>query len=43
MLSILQYWPEKHLDELAQFKARLEFRRAHQPDKPTLVNDKLCR
>jgi hypothetical protein len=22
-LSILQYWLEKHLDELAQFKARL--------------------
>jgi hypothetical protein len=31
MLSILQFWPEKHLGELAQFKARLQFRRAHQP------------
>jgi hypothetical protein len=28
-------WLEKHLDEPAQFKARLQFRRAHQPDKQT--------
>jgi hypothetical protein len=34
-LSILQYLLEKRLDELAQFKARLQFRRAHQPGKPT--------
>jgi hypothetical protein len=34
-LSILQLWLEKHLWELAQFKERLQFRRAHQPDKPT--------
>jgi hypothetical protein len=32
---ILQYWLEKRLDELAQFKTRLQFRRAHQLDKPT--------
>jgi hypothetical protein len=32
-LSSLQNWLEKHLDELAQFKARLQFRRAHQPSK----------
>jgi hypothetical protein len=31
----LQTWLEKHLDEPAQFKARLQFRRAHQPDKWT--------
>jgi hypothetical protein len=31
----LQTWVEKRLDELAQFKVRLQFRRAHQPDKPT--------
>jgi hypothetical protein len=35
----LQYWLEKHLDELAQFKATLQFRGAHQPGKPTF--DKL--
>jgi hypothetical protein len=34
-LSILQYWIEKHLDEPTQFKARLQFRRAHQPGKMT--------
>jgi hypothetical protein len=34
-LSILQTWLEKLLDEPAQFKARLQFRRAHQPGKPT--------
>jgi hypothetical protein len=34
-LSILQNWLEKRQDELAQFKARLQFRRAHQADKPT--------
>jgi hypothetical protein len=33
MLSILQTWLEEHLDEPAQFKARLQVRRAHQPDK----------
>jgi hypothetical protein len=31
----LQTWLEKHLHEPAQFKARLQFRRAHQPDKRT--------
>jgi hypothetical protein len=36
MLSILQYWLEKRLDESAQFKARLQFKRAHQPAKSTL-------
>jgi hypothetical protein len=35
-LSILQYWLEKCLDELAQFKATLQFRGAHQPGKPTV-------
>jgi DNA replication protein DnaD len=35
VLSVLQTWLEKCLDELAQFKARLQFRRAHQPDKQT--------
>jgi hypothetical protein len=34
-LSILQYWLEKCLDEPAQFKTRLQFRRAHQLGKPT--------
>jgi hypothetical protein len=34
-LSILQTWLEKRLDESAQFKARLQVRRAHQPDKQT--------
>jgi hypothetical protein len=34
-LSILQFWLEKRLGEPAQFKARLQFRRVHQPDKPT--------
>jgi hypothetical protein len=34
-LSILQTWLEKLLHEPAQFKARLQFRRAHQPDKQT--------
>jgi hypothetical protein len=34
-LSILQTWLEKLLDEPTQFKARLQFRRAHQPGKPT--------
>jgi hypothetical protein len=34
-LSILQYWLEKCLDELAQFKERSQFRRADQPSKPT--------
>jgi hypothetical protein len=34
-LSILQFWLEKHLGESTQFKAKLQFRRAHQPDKPT--------
>jgi hypothetical protein len=33
-LSISQLWLEKRLGELAQFKARLQFRRAHQPGKP---------
>jgi hypothetical protein len=31
----LQYWLEKRLDELAQFKIKLQFKRAHQTDKPT--------
>jgi hypothetical protein len=35
MLSILQPLLEKRLDEPTQFNARLQFRRAHQPDKPT--------
>jgi hypothetical protein len=35
VLSILQYWLEKRLGEPAQFKARLQFRRAHQPGKLT--------
>jgi hypothetical protein len=35
MLSILQTWLEKWLDEPAQFKAKLQFRRAHQPGKLT--------
>jgi hypothetical protein len=32
----LKYWLEKRLDELAQFMATLQFRRAHQPGKSTL-------
>jgi hypothetical protein len=35
VLAILQYWLDKRLDKPAQFRARLQFRRAHQPDKPT--------
>jgi hypothetical protein len=35
VLSILQYWLEKRLGEPAQFKARLQFRRAHQLGKLT--------
>jgi hypothetical protein len=31
----LQYCLERHLDEPAQFKERLQFRRAHQPGQPT--------
>jgi hypothetical protein len=31
----LQTWLEKRLDKLAQFNARLQFRRAHQPGKLT--------
>jgi hypothetical protein len=31
----LQTWLEKCLDEPALLKARLQFRRAHQPDKQT--------
>jgi hypothetical protein len=31
----LQTWLEERLDELAQFKARLQVRRAHQPYKWT--------
>jgi hypothetical protein len=31
----LQYWLEKILDESTQSKARLQFRIAHQPNKPT--------
>jgi hypothetical protein len=31
----LQTWLEERLDEPAQFKARLQVRRAHQPDKQT--------
>jgi hypothetical protein len=34
-LSILQFWLEKCLGEPAQFKTRLQFRRAHQPGKLT--------
>jgi hypothetical protein len=34
-VSILQTWLEKRLDEPALFKARLQFRRAYQPDKQT--------
>jgi hypothetical protein len=34
--SILQFWLEKHLGEPAQFKAKLQFRRAHQPGKPVV-------
>jgi hypothetical protein len=34
-LSILQTWLERRLDKPTQFKARLQFRRAHQPVKPT--------
>jgi hypothetical protein len=34
-LSILQIWLEKYLGEPAQFKARLQFKRAHQPGKLT--------
>jgi hypothetical protein len=30
MFSILQFWLEKCLDELAQFKIKLKFGRAHQ-------------
>jgi hypothetical protein len=32
----LQNWLEKCLDEPAQLKARLQFRRAHQPGKLTV-------
>jgi hypothetical protein len=35
VLPILQFWLEQRLGESAQFKARLQFRRAHQPGKPT--------
>jgi hypothetical protein len=35
ILSTLQFWLDKCLDEQAQFKARLQFKRAHQPSKPT--------
>jgi hypothetical protein len=35
VLSILQTWLEERLDEPTQFKARLQVRRAHQPDKQT--------
>jgi hypothetical protein len=31
----LQTWLEERLDKPAQFKARLQVRRAHQPDKQT--------
>jgi hypothetical protein len=31
----LQSWLEKCLDKPAEFKAKLQFRRAHQPGKPT--------
>jgi hypothetical protein len=31
----LQTWLEERLDKPAQFKARLQIRRAHQPDKQT--------
>jgi hypothetical protein len=34
-LSILQLWLEKRLGKPAQFKAILQFRRDHQPDKLT--------
>jgi hypothetical protein len=34
-LSILQFWLEKRLGEPTQFKARLQFRRAHQLGKLT--------
>jgi hypothetical protein len=34
-LSILQLWLGKHLGKLAQFKTRLQFRRAHQSGKLT--------
>jgi hypothetical protein len=34
-LSILQFQLEKRLGKLAQLKTGLQFRRAHQPDKPT--------
>jgi hypothetical protein len=34
-LSILQFWLEKRLGELAQFKTRLQFRRAHRLGEPT--------
>jgi hypothetical protein len=34
-LSILQFWLEKRLGEPAQFKAKLQFRRVHQPGKLT--------
>jgi hypothetical protein len=34
-LSILQFWLEKRLGDPAQFKARLQFRRAHQLGKLT--------
>jgi hypothetical protein len=34
-LSILQFWLAKCLGKPAQFKARLQFRRAHQSAKPT--------
>jgi hypothetical protein len=39
VLSILQFWLEKCLDEPAQFKARLQFRRAHQLAKPAFKWD----
>jgi hypothetical protein len=35
MLSILQFWLEKRLSKSAQFKVRLQFRRAHQPGELT--------
>jgi hypothetical protein len=35
VFSILQNWLEKRLNKLAQFKARLQFRRAHQSGKLT--------
>jgi hypothetical protein len=35
-LSILQVWLEKYLDEPVQFKAKLQFGKAHQPIKTYL-------